>query len=209
LAGNVDDVDVQQWIEEARTAFLPFDHRDWLSWAGAELMPELQRRVESEEAAKTTVPVEDYGDKAREELLASWTEGEIDEAEFLRRSTALEEQLAKELVATTAAVDVENDVIVGGEVSATAVDSDKVGPKGDARDKVDSSHETARKMSATIETKVPTKAKATKLPKEEAKAIAKAVLQEKDQHGADAVAQPKSEKVRCSFLSSFCRLTFL
>jgi hypothetical protein len=209
LAGNVDDVDVQQWIEEARAAFLPFEHRDWLSWAGVDLMPELQRRVEEEEAAKMATPAEDFGDKAREELLALWTEGHIDEAEFLRRSADLEEDLAKGQVATTAAIDVDNDVIVGGEVSATAVDSNKVGCESDAKDKVDSSHGTARERSATIEAKVPTKAKATKLPKEEAKAIAKAVLQEKDQHGADAVAQPKSEKVRRSFLSSFCRLTFL
>ena len=167
----------------------------------------LQHRVEEEEAAKTAMPVEDYGDKAREELLALWTEGHIDEAEFLRRSTTLEEQLAKEQVATTGAIDLDNDVTVGGEVSATAVDSDKVGCESDAKDKVDSPNEKTRERSATVELKVPAKSKATKLPKEEAKAIAKNVLQERDQHGADAVAQPKSEKVRFAFLSSCCRLT--
>jgi hypothetical protein len=78
---------------------------------------------------------------------------------------ALEEELAKEQVATTVAIDVDNDIIMGGKVLATAVDSDKVGHEGDAKDKVDSLNEKACERSVTIELKVLAKSKATKLPK--------------------------------------------
>jgi hypothetical protein len=81
LAGNIDDVDVQQWIKRPKPPF--FISIIAIGFHGqVDLMPELQRRVESEEAVKVTMLVEDFGNKAREALLALWTEGPINKAEF-------------------------------------------------------------------------------------------------------------------------------